>query len=202
MVRVTVSGPELAGFTVEQPAASVRVLLPSPGAPAAATAPPLEQLDRAADTLALAIAGFDLRAQLFASRQMHCPELTRGLVLVEDFGVPVPGETTLVLAAVYAVPDPVVGDRVMAALELSTRQNEKALAQAGVASRRSAEHLIEQRRVEVDGEVVTEFGLRVDVQPETADVPHLVDALAEHAARLRAEGALPPPRKAKRARRS
>jgi NADPH-dependent ferric siderophore reductase len=31
MVRVTLSGPELAGFTVEQPAASVRVLLPSSG---------------------------------------------------------------------------------------------------------------------------------------------------------------------------
>jgi len=39
---------------------------------------------------------------------------------------------------------------------------QKVLAQAGVASRRSAEHLIEQRRVEVDGKVVTEFGLRVD----------------------------------------
>jgi uroporphyrinogen III methyltransferase/synthase len=51
-------------------------------------------------------------------------------------------------------------------------------------------------------ETAVEFGLRVDVQPETADVPHLVDALAEHAARLRAEGTLPPPRKAKRARRS
>lgn len=47
-----------------------------------------------------------------------------------------------------------------------------------------------------------EFGLRVDVQPEVAQIPVLVDALAEHAARLRAEGALPPPRKAKRARRS
>jgi 23S rRNA pseudouridine2605 synthase len=43
---------------------------------------------------------------------------------------------------------------------------QKVLAQAGVASRRSAEHLIEQRRVEVDGEVVREFGLRVD--PEVA----------------------------------
>jgi len=42
-----------------------------------------------------------------------------------------------------------------------------------------------------------EFGLRVDVQPEEARVPALVDALAAHAARLRAEGALPPPRKAK-----
>ena len=47
----------------------------------------------------------------------------------------------------------------------------------------------------------TEFGLRVDVQPEEARVPALVDALAAHAARLRAEGALPPPRKAKARRR-
>lgn len=54
-------------------------------------------------------------------------------------------------------------------IELMTETNEpggirlqKALAQAGVSSRRAAEHLIEQRRVEVDGEVVTEFGLRVD----------------------------------------
>lgn len=31
MRRVTFAGPELAGFTVDQPAASVRVLLPSPG---------------------------------------------------------------------------------------------------------------------------------------------------------------------------
>ncbi|MEO6881964.1 MAG: bifunctional uroporphyrinogen-III C-methyltransferase/uroporphyrinogen-III synthase [Mycobacteriaceae bacterium] len=44
-------------------------------------------------------------------------------------------------------------------------------------------------------ETATEFGLRVDVQPETADVPALVDALAAHATRLRAEGALPPPPK-------
>ncbi|GAB3950792.1 pseudouridine synthase [Kribbella albertanoniae] len=39
---------------------------------------------------------------------------------------------------------------------------QKALAQAGVASRRNAEILIEQGRVEVDGAVVTEFGTRVD----------------------------------------
>jgi uroporphyrinogen III methyltransferase/synthase len=51
-------------------------------------------------------------------------------------------------------------------------------------------------------ETAKEFGLRVDVQPEVPQVPVLVDALAEHAARLRAEGALPPPKKAKRARRS
>lgn len=50
-------------------------------------------------------------------------------------------------------------------------------------------------------ETAREFGLRVDVQPEEARVPALVDALAAHAARLRAEGALPPPRKAKARRR-
>jgi uroporphyrinogen III methyltransferase / synthase len=50
-------------------------------------------------------------------------------------------------------------------------------------------------------ETAKEFGLRVDVQPELAQVPALVDALAGHAARLRAEGALPPPRKAKARRR-
>ncbi|HSL08181.1 MAG TPA: bifunctional uroporphyrinogen-III C-methyltransferase/uroporphyrinogen-III synthase [Pseudonocardiaceae bacterium] len=50
-------------------------------------------------------------------------------------------------------------------------------------------------------ETAVEFGLRVDVQPEVAQVSALVDALAEHAAHLRAEGALPPPRKAKTRRR-
>ena len=50
-------------------------------------------------------------------------------------------------------------------------------------------------------ETAVEFGLRVDVQPEVAQVSALVDALAEHAAQLRAEGALPPPRKAKTRRR-
>src|SRR5262245_8941900 len=43
---------------------------------------------------------------------------------------------------------------------------QKVLARAGVASRRNAELLIEEGRVEVDGRVVTEFGGRVD--PETA----------------------------------
>ncbi len=49
-------------------------------------------------------------------------------------------------------------------------------------------------------ETAVEFGLRVDVQPDIAQVPMLVDALAEHAARLRAAGALPPPRKKARRR--
>ncbi|UIZ92382.1 uroporphyrinogen-III synthase [Corynebacterium sp. CNCTC7651] len=46
-----------------------------------------------------------------------------------------------------------------------------------------------------------EQGLRVDVVPEVADVPSLVDALAAHVAELRAAGQLPPPRKKRRARR-
>lgn len=55
-----------------------------PSALDAAVATPEARLDRAADTLTLAIAAFDLRARLFASRQMQCPELARGLVLVEE----------------------------------------------------------------------------------------------------------------------
>jgi 23S rRNA pseudouridine2605 synthase len=43
---------------------------------------------------------------------------------------------------------------------------QKVLAQAGVASRRVAEELIAEGRVSVDGEVVSEFGRRVD--PDTA----------------------------------
>ena len=44
------------------------------------------------------------------------------------------------------------------------------------------------------------MGLRVDVVPEQADVPSLVDALAEHVAALRAAGNLPAPRKKRRTR--
>ncbi|WP_165858001.1 uroporphyrinogen-III synthase [Corynebacterium alimapuense] len=46
-----------------------------------------------------------------------------------------------------------------------------------------------------------EMGLRVDVVPEVAEVPDLIDALAKHVANLRAAGQLPPPRKKRRARR-
>jgi len=49
-------------------------------------------------------------------------------------------------------------------------------------------------------ETAREFGLRVDVQPEVADLGALVEALVGHATRLRAEGALPPPRKSPRRR--
>ena len=57
---------------------------PAQRTPQADAVTPGAPLDRVADTLALAIAAFDLRAQLFASRQMQCPELARGLVLVEE----------------------------------------------------------------------------------------------------------------------
>ena len=45
---------------------------------------------------------------------------------------------------------------------------QKVLAQAGIASRRASEELIEEGRVSVDGKVVTHQGMRVD--PETAVV--------------------------------
>lgn len=46
-----------------------------------------------------------------------------------------------------------------------------------------------------------EMGLRVDVVPEVSDIEHLVDALAEHVAKLRAADQLPPARKKRRSRR-
>src|SRR5216117_4035544 len=71
-------------YSAVDPPASPASLAPPAGSLTAAAATPLERLDRVADTLALAIAAFDLRARLFASRQMQCPELGRGLVLVEE----------------------------------------------------------------------------------------------------------------------
>lgn len=47
---------------------------------------------------------------------------------------------------------------------------QKALAQAGVASRRASEDLIAEGRVEVNGKVVTEQGLRVDPERDTIRV--------------------------------
>jgi 23S rRNA pseudouridine2605 synthase len=43
---------------------------------------------------------------------------------------------------------------------------QKALAQAGIASRRAAEELIRQGRVSVNGRVITEMGERVDLQTD------------------------------------
>ena len=45
---------------------------------------------------------------------------------------------------------------------------QKVLAQAGVASRRASEEMIEEGRVEVNGEIVTRQGMRVD--PNTDEI--------------------------------
>jgi hypothetical protein len=53
-----------------------------PGAPSQLSSQ--ERVDRVADTLALATSAFDLRVRLFQSHQMQCPDLARGLVVVEE----------------------------------------------------------------------------------------------------------------------
>jgi proteasome lid subunit RPN8/RPN11 len=61
-----------------------------PGGPAAAAAVQAaavmapERIDRYADTVAFAIAAFDLRVRLFDARKMACPDLARGLVDLEE----------------------------------------------------------------------------------------------------------------------
>ena len=86
VVRVATyaTGGLLAVFGVLRVFLAAPAALPPPRDPPPAPATLLTQLDHAADTLALAIGAFDLRAQLFSSRQMQCPELARGLVLVEE----------------------------------------------------------------------------------------------------------------------
>ena len=49
-----------------------------------AVAAPRELVDRTADTVALAVGAFELRARLFESRRMSCPDLARGLVDLEE----------------------------------------------------------------------------------------------------------------------
>ncbi|WNI14911.1 pseudouridine synthase [Actinacidiphila sp. ITFR-21] len=53
---------------------------------------------------------------------------------------------------------------------------QKVLARAGMGSRRACEELIEQRRVEVNGKVVTEQGLRVDTDHDEVKVDGLTVA--------------------------
>jgi 23S rRNA pseudouridine2605 synthase len=53
---------------------------------------------------------------------------------------------------------------------------QKVLARAGMGSRRACEELIDQRRVEVNGQVVTEQGLRVDTEKDEVKVDGLTVA--------------------------
>ena len=58
------------------------------GAAAEVTSPSApDRVDRVADTLALAVAAFDARARLFDHHQMGCPELGRGLVVLEEWWI-------------------------------------------------------------------------------------------------------------------
>jgi hypothetical protein len=47
-------------------------------------APPPPPLSSLVDTLSLAVGSFELRTRLFASHQMQCPDLQRGLVVLEE----------------------------------------------------------------------------------------------------------------------
>ena len=57
---------------------------------------------------------------------------------------------------------------------------QKVLARAGMGSRRACEELIAQRRVEVNGQVVTEQGVRVDVHKDEVKVDGLTVATQSH----------------------
>ncbi|MDI5966328.1 pseudouridine synthase [Streptomyces sp. SL13] len=57
---------------------------------------------------------------------------------------------------------------------------QKVLARAGMGSRRACEELIEQRRVEVNGKIVAEQGLRVDVHKDEVKVDGLTVATQAH----------------------
>jgi 23S rRNA pseudouridine2605 synthase len=57
---------------------------------------------------------------------------------------------------------------------------QKVLARAGLGSRRACEELIDRRRVEVNGKVVTEQGLRVDPEKDEVKVDGLTVATQSH----------------------
>ncbi|MFE0423513.1 pseudouridine synthase, partial [Streptomyces sp. NPDC058953] len=57
---------------------------------------------------------------------------------------------------------------------------QKVLARAGMGSRRACEELIDQARVEVNGQIVTEQGLRVDPQKDEIKVDGLTVATQSH----------------------
>src|SRR5207237_8943377 len=69
-------------FTVYPALASGRG--PVKAGPHVAAPSPRERVDRMADTVALAVGAFDLRARLFDGHKMACPDLAHGLVDLEE----------------------------------------------------------------------------------------------------------------------
>lgn len=69
-------------------AVATYALLASPGGPRSAAdpapVPSLAVLDVRADTVALALAAFDLRISMFAEKKMGCADLARGLVQLDE----------------------------------------------------------------------------------------------------------------------
>jgi len=57
---------------------------PVKAGPHVAAPSPRERVDRMADTVALAVGAFDLRARLFDGHKMACPDLAHGLVDLEE----------------------------------------------------------------------------------------------------------------------
>ncbi|HEX4601149.1 MAG TPA: hypothetical protein VH116_07140 [Gemmatimonadales bacterium] len=89
--RIRIAAGGIVGVLALAGAVSVNQIVASRAAPRAVAGPQepvtrsvLARLDAATDTLALAVAAFDIRAQLFDRRQMACPELARGLVEMES----------------------------------------------------------------------------------------------------------------------
>jgi hypothetical protein len=72
------AGLSLLGSVVASPTSRV------PAEPGPPPLSPQERLDRVADSLALATGAFDVRVRLFQSHQMQCPDLARGLILIEQ----------------------------------------------------------------------------------------------------------------------
>ena len=64
--------------------------------------------------------------------------------------------------------------------EVEGERLQKVLARAGMGSRRACEDLIEQARVEVNGEIVVEQGLRVDADKDEIKVDGLTIATQSH----------------------
>ncbi|MFF1422310.1 pseudouridine synthase [Streptomyces sp. NPDC058280] len=80
----------------------------------------------------------------------------------------------------YAERPSVVTPRTNPGAEQEGERLQKVLARAGMGSRRACEELIEQSRVEVNGEIVLEQGMRVDTDKDEIKVDGLTVATQSH----------------------